>query len=535
MPRSSPPTLLGMSLVLPSAALALGLGDIHVKSALHEPLAAEIDLVGATDNDLAALTAGIADAETFQRYGLERPVALSTTTLTVSKDGGDPVISLHSTDAFSEPLLTLLVDVHSPSGEFIREYTILLDPPFFPQPPDNLESKSAAPAASPAATLEEAARVAEPERVAAAPEDESLRRTYTVAPRDTLERIARLAGAGSGSERRRMMIAIFHANQDAFQNNLNRLRSGVTLRLPSEAELSALSADEADREFASQMRTARASDDRGRALITVAAQPIADAERVSESREADRAELAQRVRSVEESLEQLRQDFARTLAKEPSTRPAPAPTIKPATVIRTKQAQIDNTARGLSRGMALATLAGGLVPALLAAAWFYRRRQRGANSALSHSASTASSNATGASDTAPSVELPVDPSASNTLDGDQLGVFKPEDEATGAHLVLTGEVKEPRRFVERRKSPADVLRQAVEREPDRSDLRLKLIELYYTAAAQNRRAFVKATRQLAEHQHLVSEEEWSRILKMGRAIAPEDELFAVPRDSKAVA
>src|SRR5207253_10549715 len=113
--------------------------------------------------------------------------------------------------------------------------------------------------------------------------------------------------------------------------------------------------------------------------------------------------------------------------------------------------------------------------------------------------------------------------------------FKPEDETTTAHLVLTGEVKEPRRFVERRKSPADVLRQAVEREPDRSDLRLKLIELYYTAAAQNRRAFVQATRQLAQHQHLVSEEEWSRIVKMGHAIVAEDELFAVLIDSSAVA
>src|SRR5213080_1398554 len=533
MPRSSLPTLLRMTLVLPSAALAFGLGDIHVKSALHEPLAAEIELVGATDDDLAALTAGIADADTFQRYGLERPAALSTTTFTVSKDGGDPVISLHSTDAFSEALITLLVHVHSPSGEFIREYAILLDPPI-PQPPDNLESKSAAPAASPAATLEETARVAEPERVAAVSADESLRRTYTVAPRDTLERIARLAGARSAAERRRMMIAIFRANQDAFQNNLNRLRSGVTLRLPSQAELSAVSAHEAGREYASQMRTGGVADHSGAAPITVAAQPMADAEPVSESREADRTELAQRVRSVEESLEQLRQDFARTLAKEPSTRPAPAPIIKPATVITTKQTQIDNTVRGFSRGMALA-LAGGLVLALLAAAWFQRRRQRGSDRALSHSASTASSNATGASDTAPSVELPVHPAASNPLDGDQLEVFKPEDETTTAHLVLTGEVKEPRRFVERRKSPADVLRQAVEREPDRSDLRLKLIELYYTAAAQNRRAFVKATRQLAEHQHLVSEEEWSRILKMGHAIAPEDELFAVPRDSKAVA
>src|SRR5205823_9760863 len=97
-------------------------------------------------------------------------------------------------------------------------------------------------------------------------------------------------------------------------------RSGVTLRLPSQAELSAVSADEADREYASQTRTGGASDHRGAAPITVAAQPMADAEPVSESREADRTELAQRVRSVEESLEQLRQDFARTLAKEPRDR-----------------------------------------------------------------------------------------------------------------------------------------------------------------------------------------------------------------------
>src|SRR5438270_11925781 len=140
MPRSSLPTLLGMTLVLPSAALAFGLGDIHVKSALHEPLAAEIDLVGATDDDLAALTAGIADAETFQRYGLERPAALSTTTFTVSKDGGDPVISLHCTDAFGEPLMTLLGHVLSPSGECIREYAIWFDR-LVQRLHDHLESK----------------------------------------------------------------------------------------------------------------------------------------------------------------------------------------------------------------------------------------------------------------------------------------------------------------------------------------------------------------------------------------------------------
>ena len=43
------PRLLLMACVLcPSLSWALGLGDIHLESALNEPLRAEIDLVAAT-------------------------------------------------------------------------------------------------------------------------------------------------------------------------------------------------------------------------------------------------------------------------------------------------------------------------------------------------------------------------------------------------------------------------------------------------------------------------------------------------------
>jgi pilus assembly protein FimV len=94
---------------------------------------------------------------------------------------------------------------------------------------------------------------------------------------------------------------------------------------------------------------------------------------------------------------------------------------------------------------------------------------------------------------------------------------------------------EPKPFVERRKNPADVLRQAIEREPERSDLRLKLLELYYTAAEENRRAFLEATRQLAKNEKLASPEDWSRIADMGRIIAPDDKLFAGDVDDQRVA
>jgi hypothetical protein len=113
--------------------------------------------------------------------------------------------------------------------------------------------------------------------------------------------------------------------------------------------------------------------------------------------------------------------------------------------------------------------------------------------------------------------------------------FNPESANNTEHVVMSSGLNEPKPFVERRKNPADVLRQAIEREPDRSDLRLKLLELYYTAAAENRRAFLDATRQLAKNEKLASPEDWSRIADMGRSIAPDDKLFADDLDDKRVA
>jgi len=145
----------------------------------------------------------------------------------------------------------------------------------------------------------------------------------------------------------------------------------------------------------------------------------------------------------------------------------------------------------------------------------------------------------------PTITLPVDETAILPLDpaeptlklpanaADQAAdtevLVAPDLEFSGTHtehVVLGGALNEPKPFAERRKNPVDVLRQAIEREPDRSDLRLKLLELYYTAAAENRRAFLEASRALAKGENLATAEDWSRIADMGRIIAPDDELFA---------
>ena len=136
----------------------------------------------------------------------------------------------------------------------------------------------------------------------------------------------------------------------------------------------------------------------------------------------------------------------------------------------------------------------------------------------------------GAADT---VETEVLPAAVDTADDTgTFAFFNPQSLEDTAHLVMGSGLKEPTPLVERRKNPAEVLRQAIEREPQRSDLRLKLLELYYTGVAQNRRAFVEAAQQLAKNDGLVSPEDWSRIADMGRAIAPDNELFADAAESK---
>ena len=121
-----------MALTMPGAAQALGLGDVHVDSALNERLAAEIDIVGATALELADLKAALANRETFARFGADRPAFLASTTFKVTQDSqGRPVLSLRSTESFTEPVVNILVDLNWRTGQLVRQYTLLLDPAGF--------------------------------------------------------------------------------------------------------------------------------------------------------------------------------------------------------------------------------------------------------------------------------------------------------------------------------------------------------------------------------------------------------------------
>jgi len=97
---------------------------------------------------------------------------------------------------------------------------------------------------------------------------------------------------------------------------------------------------------------------------------------------------------------------------------------------------------------------------------------------------------------------------------------------TAQHVNMPSVLHERAVVKERRTNLVDVLKRAVEREPDRRDLRMKLLETYYAAAAANRQAFLEVVQKLARDRDRLGEGEWDKIALMGRQIAADTALFS---------
>jgi pilus assembly protein FimV len=71
---------------------------------------------------------------------------------------------------------------------------------------------------------------------------------------------------------------------------------------------------------------------------------------------------------------------------------------------------------------------------------------------------------------------------------------------------------------------ADLVRIAIQREPDRRDLKLKLLEVFFVWG--NREQFLTLAHELGGSRHQGPAGEWDKIVIMGKQIAPEDPLFS---------
>lgn len=272
----------GVGRVLAAAALlgaasstwALGLGDIELDSALNEKLDAEIELFDADGLQPTEILVSLASADDFNRVGVERFFFLTDLRFEVAY-GPDGVthVQVTSTQPVTEPYLNFLVEVLWPSGRMLKEYTLLLDPPTFsPAPAPSV----AAPTQSreqpsggagrverqqPAADTGTRVQLAPGRSQEASPLDEGVvGDEYRMTDRaDTLWSIAQRTKPSDAVTVHQNMLAIQRLNPDAFLNgNINLLKAGYTLRLPSEQEARSLSGSEAIRQVAMQNEDWRA-------------------------------------------------------------------------------------------------------------------------------------------------------------------------------------------------------------------------------------------------------------------------------------
>ncbi len=111
---------------------ALGLGDIVVESKLNERLVAEVPLINSQNLGAGQIIAGLATADEFARADVERSHWLSDLSFRVRlDDSGDHVLEVTTNEAAREPYLNFLLEVRWPNGRMLREYTVLLDLPFY--------------------------------------------------------------------------------------------------------------------------------------------------------------------------------------------------------------------------------------------------------------------------------------------------------------------------------------------------------------------------------------------------------------------
>jgi pilus assembly protein FimV len=228
----------GVALLSP-LALAIGLGELQLRSAMEERFAADIELLQIGDLNEHQLAVNLAPPEDFERAGLERDFQLADLRFRVDlSNPARPLIKVTSRRPMHEPYLNFLVELRWPSGRLLREYTALLDLPTF--------AGEAAPGKTSAATRPVAAepRSATPSPVSAT----GAAHTASGAPGpdrvqvysgDTLWAIAQRHQA-PGTTIHQALQAIAAANPDAFiRGDINRIRRGAWLRIPDAAAMRA--------------------------------------------------------------------------------------------------------------------------------------------------------------------------------------------------------------------------------------------------------------------------------------------------------
>jgi len=237
-----------LGLLAPLNTHAFGLGKIELSSALNQPFRAEIAVTALKPDDEGKLQVKLATQAEFDKAGVKRSFLLTQLQFEVVEDEGNARIVISSSQPVKEPFVDFLLTATTGKGRLIREYTVLLDPPknvfAKPQP---IPKQKAAPVKKKAAPKKSTYQYPDPQMPVEVTYDYSSATQYgPVGRTDTLWDIARDTKPSSVISQDQMMMAILNANKSSFtHNNINGLKAGYTLDIPSVSEIQALSRKQA--------------------------------------------------------------------------------------------------------------------------------------------------------------------------------------------------------------------------------------------------------------------------------------------------
>lgn len=265
--------LLSIGLLQHGDALALALGRVTVQSALGEPLRAEIEVPEISAEEAAGLRVGVAGSDAYRAAGMDYNPALADLQVSLQRRAdGRAFLRLTSPRPVNEPFLDMILEANWSSGRIVRDYTLLFDPPNLrqttpaplapgvsapaPRTVTAPRAAAAAPTPAPAAPRAVATPAPAPRPAAPAPAPDSTPADQQVRVKagDTASRIAgsRLPANVSLDQ---MLVAMLRSNPNAFiGGNINRIKAGAILDIPSQEQAAAVTPGEARQVIAAQSR-----------------------------------------------------------------------------------------------------------------------------------------------------------------------------------------------------------------------------------------------------------------------------------------
>lgn len=460
------------SLFYSALAPALGLGDITLHSALDQPFNADIELVDTAGLSADDIRLSLASPEAFGRAGIDRLFFFNDLRFTTAIQGNSGVVHVVSRKPVTEPYLNFLVRLARPNGDLMHAYTVLIDPP----------DSAIGAAAARSRWVEPAAQHISESQMPVAPPQAVQGNHYTVVSGDNLGSISRrLQGPGSKTSASELARGIQALNPQAFSSGSStRLKVGQSLLLPDTAVLLRSTTTAAGTVVPQALPTSQAN-------VAVAAP--SEEQQNAEKLAASAIENQQLVKTVDDlkgqlqglkdqvsgkdkqvialqtAFFELKSSTGKTVAPV-----APAPVVAPALAT----APITGAAEEDSFGF-MTLLLGALLVLLLLLALAYSVRRNRLKNALSAQAvhdtpapRTPMARAEPVFETSAVVVAPITAAVAASPSNGQRLAGAATDALDGASMYIAYG-----RFAE----ALGILRAALEKQPQRTDLRLRILEL----------------------------------------------------------